>query len=89
LRTVLIATGGTLAWDNSEQRILSGADLASRFGAVLATRCDPAPLPEYDSVVLRAGDLTAEKAAIALMVALGTTSDMSSIRRWWSELLDG
>jgi L-asparaginase len=36
---------------------------------------------------LWAGDLTPEKAVIALMVGLGATSGESSITAWWSELL--
>ena len=38
--------------------------------------------------VLRAGDLTSEKAVLALMVGLGISSKMSDITKWWTELLD-
>jgi len=38
--------------------------------------------------VLWAGDLTSEKAVLALMVGLGVSSKMSDITKWWSELLE-
>jgi L-asparaginase len=54
---------------------------------VVGTRVGDPGAPITDQVVLRAGDLTAEKATIALMVALGTTRDIDQIRTWWAELL--
>lgn len=38
--------------------------------------------------VLHAGDLTPEKAVLALMVGLGFSSEMSDITSWWTDLLD-
>ncbi len=37
--------------------------------------------------LLRAGDLTPEKAVLAVMVGLGVSSEMSDFAKWWSELL--
>jgi len=37
--------------------------------------------------VLYAGDLTAEKAAIALMVGLGRHPRLGDLRAWWTGLL--
>jgi L-asparaginase len=54
---------------------------------VLASRSRAARRMPTSDGVLRAGDLTAEKAAIALMVGLGSTSNIDSLRRWWTELL--
>jgi len=42
-----------------------------------------------DGGILWAGDLTPEKAVIALMVGIGATSGNSDITSWWSELLEG
>jgi len=38
--------------------------------------------------VLWAGDLSPEKAVLALMVGLGVSSKMSDITKWWSKLLE-
>lgn len=55
---------------------------------VLASRCrDVERRPDSSGPVLYAGDLTAEKAAIALMVALGRHHDLGQLRAWWAQLL--
>jgi L-asparaginase len=53
---------------------------------VIASRCRNDRRESPPDGVLLAGDLTAEKAAIALMAALGSTSDPDEIRMWWAEL---
>jgi L-asparaginase len=55
---------------------------------VLATRCrDVERSPDSQALVLYAGDLTAEKAAIALRVGLGRHGDLAGLRTWWARLL--
>jgi L-asparaginase len=55
---------------------------------VLATRCRDAPrLRGEPGLVLHAGDLTAEKAALALMVALGQDLGGTALQHWWEELI--
>jgi L-asparaginase len=62
--------------------------LAGGVPVVLASRCrDVLRGPAAGDGVLYAGDLTAEKAAIALMVGLGRKRDLTDLRAWWSELL--
>ena len=56
---------------------------------VLASRCrDVDRDPHSPTSVLYAGDLTAEKAAIALRVGLGRHRDLAPLRTWWAELLE-
>jgi L-asparaginase len=63
-------------------------DLVRRgIPVVVGTRVGDPGAPLTDQIILRAGDLTAEKATIALMVALGTTNDLDQLRTWWAELL--
>ena len=57
------------------------------IAVVLASRSRTADGRTTDAGVMRAGDLTAEKAAIALMVGLGSTSSVEELRTWWSELM--
>jgi L-asparaginase/Glu-tRNA(Gln) amidotransferase subunit D len=55
---------------------------------VFASRCrDVERDPDSSASVLYAGDLTAEKAAIALMVALGRHRALGELRTWWARLL--
>ena len=55
---------------------------------VLASRCaDVDRTRTAGDPVLYAGDLTAEKAAIALMVGLGRHPRLDDLRAWWSDLL--
>jgi len=55
---------------------------------VFASRCqDVERDPDSSAPVLYAGDLTAEKAAIALMVALSRYRDLGELRAWWAQLL--
>jgi L-asparaginase len=57
---------------------------------VIASRARDVPRAmQPDGRFLWAGDLTPEKAVIALMVGIGATSGKSEITAWWSELLDG
>ena len=54
---------------------------------VIATRCrDVSRTPRATAEILRAGDLTAEKAALALMTALAISRDLPEVRAWWSQL---
>jgi L-asparaginase len=54
---------------------------------VVATRTrDVERVVEPTSACLRAGDLSAEKAALALAVALGTSRQMPDVRAFWHEL---
>ena len=63
-------------------------DLVSRgVPVVIGTRVGDPGAAITDQLVLRAGDLSAEKATIALMVALGNSTDLDEIRTWWAELL--
>ena len=67
-------------------------DIANRLDSgrpvVVASRCsDPRPDPVPPDGALRAQDLTAEKAALALMVGLGVHPELVSLRSWWDELL--
>lgn len=62
--------------------------LKKQIPVVVASRCGDPVDRTAERVVLGAGDLTAEKAAIALMVALGTTKDMNELRTWWTRLMD-
>jgi L-asparaginase len=55
---------------------------------VLATRCRDVERAGVDSPLLHAGDLTAEKAAIALMAALGNCEHITALGALWSELLN-
>ena len=62
--------------------------LAGGVPVVLASRCrDVDRSPAAGDGVLYAGDLTAEKAAIALMVGLGHKRGLRDLRAWWSDLL--
>jgi L-asparaginase len=64
--------------------------LAAGVPVVVASRCRNAPCAaDPDRGVLRAGDLSAEKAAIALMVGLGRHRLLDDLRPWWSELSAG
>jgi L-asparaginase len=54
---------------------------------VMASRSRGVSTRVGDAGVLGAGDLTAEKAAVALMVALGSSRTVSELCAWWSELL--
>jgi len=64
--------------------------LAAGVPVVLASRCQNAPRDaDRERGVLRAGDLSAEKAAIALMVGLGRHPRLESLRPWWSDLTAG
>jgi L-asparaginase len=55
---------------------------------VFASRCrDVERNPDSSGPVLYAGDLTAEKAAIALMVALGRHRHLGELRAWWAKLV--
>jgi L-asparaginase len=54
--------------------------LASRASDVDRTAAAPGP-------VLYAGDLTAEKAALALMVGLGRHPELRQLGEWWSTML--
>ncbi len=57
---------------------------------VLATRCrDVERSGGLSEAVLRAADLSAEKAVVALMVALGQGRDLATVRNWWDTLLAG
>ncbi len=85
----LVIEGTGLTHVPSEYQAPIGELTKRGVPVVIATRCDAVTLPDYDSAVLRAGDLTAEKAAIALMTALGTSSERDFIRVWWDELLKG
>lgn len=53
---------------------------------VIASRSRAADGTTTDTGVMRSGDLTAEKAALALMAGLGSTSSIDELRAWWSEL---
>jgi L-asparaginase len=62
--------------------------LASRCADVDRTRSAGADTTGSGGApVLHAGDLTAEKAAIALMVGLGRHPRLADLRVWWSALL--
>jgi len=62
--------------------------VASGVPVVLASRCRDVERDPYNPAsVLYAGDLTAEKAAIALMVGLGRHRDIAQLRAWWAQLL--
>jgi L-asparaginase len=55
---------------------------------VLSSRCqDVERNPDSQTPVLYAADLTADKAAIALMVGLGRHHDIGPLRDWWAALL--
>jgi L-asparaginase len=57
---------------------------------VIASRARDVPRAmRPDDRFFSAGDLTPEKAVIALMVGLGATSGESALTTWWSELLAG
>lgn len=57
---------------------------------VLASRCrDIERYEESQAGALHAGDLTAEKAAIALMVGLGRHRDLAKLRAWAQLLVAG
>jgi len=61
---------------------------AAGVPVVVATRVrDVLRPPGHLDEVLRAGDLTASKAVLALMCALGTSRRMSDVHQWWTELL--
>jgi L-asparaginase len=66
-------------------------DLGDRgIPVVLATRCRDVPrVRTRAGPVFHAGDLTAEKAALALMVALGQNLDSDALKDWWAELMVG
>jgi L-asparaginase/Glu-tRNA(Gln) amidotransferase subunit D len=139
MRTTLIATGGTIAWNGELARMLTASELlaaagdgveevvdlgpvpswdlsvedmaviAAHVGAahipspyhsiverlvgrgvpvVLATRCrDVDRSPDSQALVLYAGDVTAEKAAIALRVGLDRHRYLAGLRTWWARLL--
>jgi L-asparaginase len=61
--------------------------LSAGVPVIIATRCRGANrTPQSPSDVMRAGDLTAEKAALALMTALAISRDLDDVRAWWSQL---
>lgn len=66
--------------------------IASRLNSgrpvVVASRCSaPGSDPAPSDGALRARDLTAEKAVLALMVGLGVHRDLIGLRSWWERLL--
>jgi L-asparaginase len=62
--------------------------VASGVPVVLASRCrDVERDPASRAPVLYAGDLTAEKAGIALRVGLGRHQELAQLRQWWARLL--
>jgi len=63
--------------------------VAQGITVVLATRCRDVDRTDVaGSALLRAGDLTAEKAAVALMAALGNFDNADALRRWWSKAVE-
>ncbi|MEX0874374.1 MAG: asparaginase [Actinomycetota bacterium] len=61
--------------------------LSSGVPVALASRArDVDRASDTHDPFLRAGDLTAEKAALALMVALGEEQDLPAVREWWRRL---
>lgn len=62
--------------------------VAEGVPVVLTSRCrDVERATREVEKVLWAGDLSPEKAALAMMVGLGGTSSSDELRRWWSQLV--
>lgn len=62
--------------------------LAAGVPVVVASRChDGARDPDPAGGALAAADLSAEKAAIALMVGIGRHRRLDDLRPWWSDLI--
>lgn len=55
---------------------------------VIASRAAGTLAQNLDDEVLLAGDLTAEKATLALMVGLGAASGLDDLRLWWRRLFE-
>lgn len=60
---------------------------AGRPVVVASRAADPRRLQPDPEGALRAGDLTAEKAALALMAAMGTRGELDALREWWRDLM--
>lgn len=90
-RAVLVGTGGTIAWDDAEGRMLAAAELASRCGCVVDRAVDYSAVPSYDLTVRDMAEiarLVAEEVdagASRVVVAAGT--DTLEELAWTCELL--
>jgi L-asparaginase len=65
-----------------EERLSAGRPVVIASRTAGARPPDPNP-----SGALSAGDLTAEKAALALMASMARHSGLAAIREWWADLL--
>jgi L-asparaginase len=82
---VLEGTGAAhvpTSYNSIIDRLVSGG-----VPVVLGSRCRDIERDPDGGKVLYAGDLTAEKAAIALMVGLGRCYNLAQLRDWWARLL--
>jgi len=84
----LVLEGAGAAHVTSPYHAIVEALVAGGVPVVLASRCRDVDRSPYNQAsVLYAGDLRAEKAAIALRVGLGRHHDLPQLRAWWGELL--
>lgn len=93
MRTTLIATGGTVAWHDEEQRMLSATELAAHAAVEVDSAVDLAPRPSSD---LSIGDMAALASTVRGAIAEGAEvvvvlhgTDTMEESAWLTELLLG
>lgn len=91
MRTVII--GGTAAWHDREQRMLTAAELAERAGVEVDAAMDLASIPSYD---LSIADIATLASTIREAIAGGAESvvvmhgtDTMEESAWLTELMFG